>query len=266
MQSRQNISGGTTRVLVIVLLVALPMLSGCASVKQWFGFGDSSTTQKSAEILAVEGMESFNVGKYYSALEKFEEIMDRYPFSPEAMLAELKAADSQYYQGNYQEAKILYQQFEEHHPTNEAIPYVMFQIGMCDFARTDRIDRDTSGASDAILSFSRLLRAYPDSPYSLEAKSRIAAAREFLVNHEYFVAVFYVRTKRYEEAAHRLNYLIAVYPDSDITPLAEKLLARIEAGNPPRLGFSKWLPDLHMPDWRLFDSDKEKQAAGDSAG
>lgn len=247
--------------MLLLTLAMLPALVGCASLKSWFGFDESSTVQKSAEILAMEGMDDFNVGKYHSALQSFEEIMDRFPFSPQAMLAELKAADSHFYQKNYLEAKVLYQQFEERHPTNEAIPYVMFQIGMCDYARTDRIDRDTSGARDAIQSFSRLLRAYPDSPYTAEAKARIQAAREFLINHEYFVAVFYIRTKRYTEAAHRLKYLIAMYPDSAITDNARKLLARIEEGKPPRMGLSRWLPNLTMPDWKLFKSDEGAGAA-----
>lgn len=247
-----------TAILSLLLITALSM-SGCATLGNWFGFGDSSSVEESAQSLAIEAMDDFNVGKYHSALEKFEEIMDRYPFSPEAMLAELKAADSHYYQDHYLEAKVLYQQFEERHPTNEAIPYVMFQIGMCDFARADRIDRDISGAQDAIQSFSKLLRAYPDSPYTNEAKARIRAAREFLVNHEFYVAVFYLRTDRYEQAAHRLRYIVATYPDAKVTPRAQKLLEKIEAGEPPRIGLSRWLPDLSMPDWKLFGNDSDQQ-------
>jgi outer membrane protein assembly factor BamD len=247
-----------TRLAVITTLLFLVMgLTGCATMKKWFGFDDSTTIQQSAASLTIEAMDEFNVGKYYKALKKFEEIMDRFPFSPESMLAELKAADCHYFQEEYLEAKILYQEFEERHPTNEAIPYVMFQIGMCDFSRTDRIDRDTSGARDAIQSFGRLLRAFPDSPYTNEAKARIKAAQEFLVNHEYYVAVFYVRTKRYDEAAHRLKYLLAMYPDSTVSPLARQMLERIEAGNPPKMGFSRWLPDFSMPDWTLFGSDTD---------
>ena len=246
--------------LILVLLTQAAALTGCATLNKWFGFDNESSTQKSADALASEGMDDFSVGKYYTARKSFEEIMDRYPFSPQAMLAELKAADCRYYQESYQEAKVLYQQFEERHPTNEAIPYVMFQIGMCDYSRTDRIDRDTSGASDAIQSFSRLLRAYPTSPYTSEAKSRIEAAREFLVNHEYFVAVFYLRTNRDPEAAHRLKYLIAMYPDAAITPTAKKLLQLVEAGKPPRTGLSSWLPKLSMPDWKLFGGDKKAEA------
>lgn len=262
---RNGFLSGSRAAVFIAILVFAVSLSGCATLKKWFGFDDSTTIQQSAASLAVDAMEEFNVGKYYKALEKFEEIMERFPFSPEAMLAELKAADCHYFQDEFLEAKILYQEFEERHPTNEAIPYVMFQIGMCDFARTDRIDRDSSGARDAIESFSRLLRAFPDSPYTGEARARIKAAREFLVNHEYYVAVFYVRTKRYDEAAHRLKYLLAMYPDSAISPKAGEMLARIEAGNPPRMGFSRWLPDLSMPDWRLFGSDTEENAPREEA-
>ncbi|NOX81344.1 MAG: outer membrane protein assembly factor BamD [Deltaproteobacteria bacterium] len=253
---------GYRPVLFSLMLVLILSLAGCASMKELFGSGNT-TIQKSAASLAVEAMDEFNVGKYYNALKDFQEILDRYPFSPQAMLAELKAADCHYYQDEFLEAKTLYQEFENRHPTNEAIPYVMFQIGMCDFNRIDRIDRDTSGARDAIQSFSRLLRAYPDSPYTDEAKARIKAAREFLVNHEYFVAIFYVRTKQYQEAAHRLKYLLATYPDSTIAPKARALLARIEAGNPPKMGLSRWLPDLSLPDWHLFggpDKDKNTKA------
>jgi len=248
--------------LYILLVVGCLSLSGCATTKDMFSswsFG-SQTEEESfepAESLAVTGMDAYSVGNYAEALKAFNEIMDRYPFSPQAMLAELKAADCYYYRGEYVEAKALYKEFEERHPTNEAIPYVMFQIGMCDFSRTDRIDRDISGAQETIQSFSRMLRAYPNSPYSREAKARIRAAREFLVNHEYFVAVFYVRTKKYEQAQHRLKFILAMYPDSTIVPKAEALLARLDAGEPPRWGLNRWLPDVKMPEWTQFTFDEK---------
>jgi len=223
-----------------------------------FGSGnEEQPEQEAAESLILAGMDAYNVGDYYEALQAFNKILDQYPFSSQAVLAELKAADSHFYKEEYVEAKVLYKEFADRHPTNEAIPYVMFQVGMCDFRRTDRIDRDISGAQEAIQEFSKLLRAYPDSPYSREAKAHIAAAKDFLVNHEYFVAVFYVRTEKYKQAQHRLDYLIHMYPEAAIIPKAKALQARLKAGDPPRWGLRSWLPELTMPDLKFWETDEK---------
>lgn len=257
-----NTAGRTLSLFTLLTLLA-GTLTGCSAFDGMFNaftFGEQKeAAEESAGDLAMAGMDAYNEGDYHGALESFNAIMDQHPFSPQAALAELKAADCHYYREEYLEAKMLYQEFEERHPTNEAIPYVMFQLGMCDFSRTDRIDRDITGAQDAIQSFSRQLRAFPDSPYAREARARIHAAREFLVNHEYFVAVFYIRTKRYDQAMHRLKYLLAMYPGSTISPKAQTLLERLEAGNPPTMGLKKWLPDLSMPDWTFRGNDEGTQ-------
>jgi len=260
------------RVFCVFLVCTLPLtLTACSSFDGMFDaftFGSDSedeTGQELAESLIVQGMDAYNVGDYHEALKAFDQILDQYPFSRQATLAELKAADSHFYREEYVEAKVLYQEFEERHPTNEAVAYVMFQTGMCDFRRTDRIDRDISGAQEAIQNFSKLLRAFPDSPYTREAKAHIAAAREFLVNHEYFVAVFYVRTEKYEQAQHRLKYLLNMYPDAAIVPKAKALLQRLEAGEPPRWGLRKWMPSLTMPDLIFWDDDDDEEAAAQQA-
>ncbi len=239
---------GCKHLLLILLLLAGTMLSGCSSVKSMFSsftFGETEDPKSlPPETLITQGMDAYNVGDYSTAIKAFKAILDEHPFSSQAMLAELKTADAHYYDKKYPEAKVLYKVFEEHHPTNEATPYVMFQIGMCDFTRSDRIDRDVSGPQNAIKSFNRLLHAYPQSPYAKEAKARIKDSQEFIVNHEYLVAVFYVRTNRYEEAKHRLKYLLAMHPDSSLAPQAKALLEQLQAGKPPVWGMRKWLPEF----------------------
>lgn len=226
--------------------------SGCAGIKNMFSFEEKAEVYLPAEQLIMKGMNEFNVGKYSLSLGYFNEILDRYPFSPEAPLAALKAADGNYYLGRYAEALILYKEFEERHPTNEAIPYVMYQKAMCSYRRIDTIDRDTSGAIESIQSFRELLRAFPDSPYTEEAQARIKAANEFLVNHEFNVAQFYLRSKKYGEAETRLKYILAMYPESRIAPRAQELLELIQEGNPPASGFSSWIKDLSLPNWMNF--------------
>lgn len=245
--------------LNIALISALLLsLGGCAQISSLFGGDDEEEDVRlSAQTLAGMGMEEFSNGRYYKARKIFDEILDYYPFSPEAMLAQLKGADSNYYLENYQEALMLYHEFEERHPTNEAIPYVMYQIAMSHYQQIDRVDRDTNGAENAIREFSKLLRAFPDSPYRSEARARIRAANEFLVNHEYFVVEFYLRTEKYKEAQTRLEYLINTYPDATITPKARKLLKRLEAGDPPGFNLSSWFKKTLLPDWAQFKHEED---------
>lgn len=255
---------GYKRLLLVFLVLAATTLSSCSTFSGMFSkftLGEEEDPKSlPPETLIVQGMDAYDVGNYSEAIKAFKTILDEHPFSAQAMLAELKAADAHYYNKQYAEAKILYKEFEERHPTNEAIPYVMFQIGMCDYSRSDRIDRDISGPQEAIKSFTRLVNAYPQSPYAKEAKAKIKDSKEFLVNHEYLVAVFYVRTDRHEEAKHRLKYLLAMYPDSNMAPQAKALLQHLEAGKPPSWGMGQWLPEFMTTS--PADREKEELSAG----
>ncbi|MEJ2689632.1 MAG: outer membrane protein assembly factor BamD [Deltaproteobacteria bacterium] len=235
-----------------LLLFLLLALSGCAamhSVSKFFGAGKDKTPA-SAETIAYGALDAFNHGKYEKALKAFDELKNRFPFSQFSLLAELKTADCKYYLADYAEAVLLYQEFEENHPSNEAVPYVMFQIGMCHYNQIDTIDRDPAGSYDSIQAFTRLLRSYPLSPYSDEARAKIASAKTFLANHEMYVADFYLRREEYKQAEGRLQYLVNNYPDSAPAPQARALLTALRSGKPPKRSWTDWLPEISLPTWK----------------
>lgn len=242
------------RLLVSLLLVM--SLAGCAAMDSVFNFVGlgGSAGPDTAESLAMQGLDEYNYGKYSSALKTFEDLRDRYPFSQYSLLAELKIADCRYYDKEYVEAAVLYEEFENNHPTNEAIPYVMFQVGMCHYRQIDTIDRDPAGAYDSIQAFSRLIRTYPESPYTIEARSKVLEAQNFLALHEFYVADFYVRTKEYKQAEHRLEFLLNNYPVATVASQAKELLAAVQSDNPPKRSWRSWLPEFSMPDWKTFSS------------
>ena len=247
---------GARLVACLLLFFVAGGVGGCASLDGLFnlvGLGDSSRPD-TAESLAMDGLDDFNHGKYSAALETLEDLKNRYPFSQYSLLAELKIADCYYYLGKYLEAAILYEEFENNHPTNEAIPYVMFQIGMCHYNMIDTIDRDPAGAYNALQEFSRLIRTFPVSAFTTEARARMLAAQNFLANHEYYVADYYLRTKAYKQAEGRLEFLVNTYTETEIVPRAEKILAGLKEGNPPKRTWRSWLPELSLPDWKSFQS------------
>lgn len=268
MSQRKNTSNGWYGIFIygIAVIGVTLLLSGCASTKKFFSYlGPTARGPETPESMAMAGLDEFNHAKYHKALEIFEDLKSRFPFSEVSLLAELKAADSNYYMNNYQEALLLYQEFEERHPTNEAIPYVLFQGGMCYYQQIDTIDRDISGAVNAINAFSRLLQTFPVSPYTDEAQARIMAARNFLANHEFYVASYYLRTESYQEAQARLDYITSQYPDTEIAPKAEMILSDLKAGKPPEKSWRSWVPDLSLPDWRIFSPFKSKGEPAEKA-
>lgn len=205
--------------LLAMLCFCVALISGCGSKQE--------PSVDMADILAREAMDDYKHGKYYDALETFQKIKDHYPFSKHGLLAELKIADCNFYLKNYDAALGHYEEFEQNHPTNEAIPFVLFQIGRSYFKMIDTIDRDPSGANNAIQAFTRLIKTYPDSPYTVEAQVKIASAKDFLARHELYVASFYKRTKEFKQAEGRLEYILDYYPQSSIVDKARNMLREV---------------------------------------
>lgn len=199
-------------VLVSLLLISLS-LAGCASLSSIFS---KTSKESTAEELAQEGMDHLKNGNHFKAQESFQKIKDRYPFSQYGLLADLKLADVHYYKEEYDEAVASYREFEKLHPTNEALPYVVYQVGMCYFKQILGDDRDQSSTTSAQSEFQRLLNTYPDSPYAPDARQKIKECREWLARHEFYIGRFYFRTKRYDAAIKRLTKLAADYPESAI--------------------------------------------------
>lgn len=224
------------------------------SLFSFAGFKGATSSPDTAEKLALEAMDFFNRGNYNDALEAFEDIQERFPFSQYSLLADLKAADSNYYLHNYAEAIAMYKEFASSHPTNEAIPYIMFQVAMGFYQQIDTIDRDPGAAIDAIGAFTKLLKAFPSSPYTEESLARKKAARNFLANHEFHVATFYIRTGKIDQAEGRLRSLLLNYPESKAAQEAKEIVAAIDAGNPPERTWRDWIPDISLPDWHTFTS------------
>jgi len=181
------------------------LFTGCA----WF----QSKEERSANELIADGMESFEDGKYEKAIEAFEQLKDWYPFSKYAILAELKLADSHFHQEAYAEAIVAYEEFESLHPRNEAIPYVIYQIGQCYFEQVDTIDRDQANTRKALDTFNRLIKSYPDNEFSKKALAHRTACQKSMAGHDMYVGRFYLKSKRYKAALHRFQSVLMNYPD-----------------------------------------------------
>ncbi len=185
-------------------------LSGCGTVKGWFA---KKTPDLPPDVLAEEGIKNLKKKKYDNAIETFEKVRDRYPYSEQATLAQLKVADAYFFKKKYDEAFQAYREFEKLHPTSKAVPYCIFREGQCCYRQKSTIDRDQTYTQKAIDEFKRLKQKYPDSEYIPKVDNYLAHCRKDLAEHEFYVAEFYYRTKRYQAALERYQTLLQDYPE-----------------------------------------------------
>lgn len=237
----------TTLISLSLLILTFATLTGCAATSR------ESADQPSADILSSRAMQAYNHGKYDTALKLFKEIQNRFPFSQYSRKAKLREADCHYYEAHYGQAISTYQEFAQDHPSHEAMPYVLFQIGMSYARQIATIDRDPRAAELAEDAFNNLITRYPDSPYTTEAEKQIKRARNFLAFHELYVADYYLKVGKYEQAESRLEYLTSHYPETQPAARAEKVLADLEDGNPPKGSWLDWIPRIGLPDSSIFD-------------
>ena len=214
--------GNMTKYLLSILLIGLLFIfSGCA----WFS-DTSPEVEKSAQELAKEGTLEFKEGNYTSAIEAFTTLRDWYPFSKYAILAELKIADAHYKKESYEEALIAYQEFENLHPKNDTIPYIIYQSGMCWYKRLTQLDQDQTPARKAIEQFQRLTHRFPNDPLSQKSAKKIKRCVNSIAAHEAYVADFYLKAKHYKAALKRYEGIVANYPDTDVGKIAPEKIAR----------------------------------------
>ena len=190
------------------------MLSGCAL------FEENHQMNKNAQQLAAEGAASFMNEDYQGAVKAYTDLKDWYPFSQYAILAELKIADAHFHLEEYPEAIAAYENFEKMHPKNEAVPYIINQIAMCWFNQIDTIDRDATPAQKALTEFQRLIRLFPEDEYSQKAVAYIDACIDNMASHELYIANFYNKTKKYEAALKRYQYIVENYAGTDQSQIA----------------------------------------------
>lgn len=225
-----------TAPIIVTVGAALLLVSGCASItetasdlkKSVVGIFWGSDENLTAGELAMKGMDEFEDGEYKKAIEHFQRLKDIYPFSKYAMLAELKLGDAHYQLQQYEDAIFAYEEFEKLHPRNEAVPYVIYQIGRCYFDRISTPDRDQTSARKALDTFLRLQSQFPDNAYTRSAAEHMIVCYKSLAGHEFGVGEFYFKTKHYKAALGRFRLLVADYPDVGYHHLALDYIARCE--------------------------------------
>jgi outer membrane protein assembly factor BamD len=175
-----------------------------------------------------KGLAELKDENYPEALKYFQFVKQKFPFSKFAVLAELAIADTQFARGNYTEAVDSYKSFIRLHPTHEKVEegYAAFKVGECYYKdMPDDVwllppsyEKDQSAVIDALRELEEFRKKYPDSKYTKDAEPLRRDVLQRLVDHEVYVARFYLGRNHARAAALRLEGAVRRYPGSGREP------------------------------------------------
>jgi outer membrane protein assembly factor BamD len=178
--------------------------------------------------LYEKAMNFFNKKKYENAAEAFKKVKEEFPLSDYTLVAELRTADSYFFNKNYAEAIVLYEEFKKLHPMHPEVPYTIYQLGMCHYKQMHTLDCDQMETEKAIEQFRYLIENFPQSAQTTVARTRMQECLKQLANHEFYVGDFYFRIKRYKAALGRFQTLLQKYPESGLESKIKPLIVRCQ--------------------------------------
>jgi outer membrane protein assembly factor BamD len=195
---------------------------------------DRIIQQLTAEELYASAREALDSGDAAGALQLYDDVEARFPFTPYATQAQL---DSIYAHYRLQQAELALSaanRFLKQYPQHARVDYVQYLKGLVNFTRSVdefdkllRIDgtrRDPVFARAAFEDFSLLIKRFPDSRYAQDARRRMIWLKNGLARYELHVAEFYVRRGAPVAASRRAQYIIDHYQGTDSVPVALDIL------------------------------------------
>ena len=195
----------------ILLLVVIFFISGCG---WWKDFWRSPVRGRATpEGLYQRGVEAYQDGLYKRAVESFQRLREEYPLHQMAILAELGIADSRFSDEEYVEAELAYNDFINLHPTNENLPYAMYQVGLCHYKQMYSIDQDQTETKKARKEFERLITRFPSSKFAFMAEKLLRECKQRLGEYEFYVGHVYFKMNQYKAALRRFENITKDYPN-----------------------------------------------------
>jgi outer membrane protein assembly factor BamD len=202
---------------VLLLCLAAALLAAC-------GRRDNVVEDQGPEALYERGYNAMNASNFAGAIQYFNALEARYPFSPETRQANLDLIYV-YYRSQQPESAIdAAEEFERENPTHERLDYCLYMRGLVYFdqapniiERLFRVDLSLRPPKDTLRSFStfqELTRRFPESEYVPDARQRMVFLRNRLADYENHVADYYVRRGAYVAAVNRAKYALEHYPEA----------------------------------------------------
>lgn len=206
--------------LLLVLFLLLD-LSACSTIKSWLPEKVDETKTWSASKLYSEAKYNLTSGNYKTAIDYYEKLEARYPYSRYAQQAQLESAYAYYRYEEPEAAIAATEHFIKLYPRHQHVDYAYYLRGLVSFPGRknifeyiwpqDESKRDIKSSRESFQYFKQLAERFPDSIYTQDALYRMRYLRNKIAKHELHVAQFYLDQQAYLAAASRAKTVLLHY-------------------------------------------------------
>ena len=204
---------------IFILSFLFILLHACSSVENIEG-------KNKAHTQYLRGKTYFEKASYDAALEKFNKVKTKYPYSKYAILSELKIAESYYHKSKLIESHKLFTLFAELHPKHPKEMYALYMSGMSLFKMIpESEDRDITISPEALETFEKIIdKGGINSLFFEKALNKISEIRQKQAEQIIYIANYYKKKEKYPQAIRR--YLQALKEFKSLK-LEEKLYPKL---------------------------------------
>ncbi|MGD0671336.1 MAG: outer membrane protein assembly factor BamD [Candidatus Binatus sp.] len=195
------------RLLLILVAFALLPAAAC-SLRQ----------KPTGENYYAQGQLDFATKEYKAAIENYQNLIDKFPFSPYAEDAEMKIGLAHYQQKDYAEAIGALDDFQRMHPTSKNLELVTYYIGLSYYDQIGREDQDQGKTVAALKRFQELEQRFPEGDFAELAHEKVLVCREMLARNEMIVGNYYYKRANFRAAESRFAELLQKYPETPVAP------------------------------------------------
>ena len=122
-----------------------------------------------SDKLWADGGQAMQDEAWDLAVQDYKQLLEQYPFDPNAEEAEVNIAEAYFNEGRYPEAIAAFGDFERMHPTSDNLAQIEYRRGMAYLAQHRSADRDQVAIKNALDSFRNLAERYPGTPWAARA-------------------------------------------------------------------------------------------------
>ena len=208
---------------ILILLISIFFITGCVGkIKERLKEQPVVTyVEKPAELLLQDANRYLLRKNYALAAVSFEEIDKQHPYSKVAKKSKIMAAYAHYMNKDYEVSILAIDRFISLHPADRSLmPYVLYLKGLCYFDRIDNVDLDQEPSQNTKKIFEELIKKFPNSVYSKDAKKKIIVANDQIAAKEMDIGRYYQEKNRHLAAIERFKIVVNDYNTTAQTPEA----------------------------------------------